>query len=143
MVCALILWRSDLRELMGKFRKFLTGLSAYHTAIFSFSDDNLSKCQCIFIKLGMSIVIVETWFWIANGQISAEFSVSHTSVFSFPEDNLSKYQWIFTKLGMRIDFVEIWLRITNGQSRSTLAELSAHHTIMARYYHFTFLFIHT
>ena len=36
---------------------------------FSFPDDNLSKRQWIFIKLGMCIDIVEIWFGIANGQI--------------------------------------------------------------------------
>ena len=34
-------------------------------------DDNLSKHQWIFIKLGMCIDIVEIWFGIANGQILA------------------------------------------------------------------------
>ena len=38
---------------------------------FSFPDDNLSKHQWIFIKLGLCIDIVETWFGIANGQISS------------------------------------------------------------------------
>ena len=58
---------------MGKFRKFLTELSARDTPIFSFPDDNLSKHQWIFIKLGMCIDIVEIWFGIANGQISSIF----------------------------------------------------------------------
>ena len=40
---------------------------------FSFPDDNLSKYQWIFTKLGMCIDIVEIWFGIANGQISANF----------------------------------------------------------------------
>ena len=39
----------------------------------SFTDDNLSKHQQIFTKLGMCIDIVEVWFWIANGQISSNF----------------------------------------------------------------------
>ena len=38
---------------------------------FSFPDDNLSKHRRIFTKLGMCIGIVEIWFAIANGQISA------------------------------------------------------------------------
>ena len=37
----------------------------------SFQDDNLSKHQWIFTKLGMCIDIVEIWFGIANGQISS------------------------------------------------------------------------
>ena len=39
----------------------------------SFPDDNLSKQQGIFTKLGMCIDIVEIWFGIANGQISSNF----------------------------------------------------------------------
>ena len=43
--------------------------------VFSFQDDNLSKYQWIFIKLGtcICIEIVEIWFGIANGQISSIF----------------------------------------------------------------------
>ena len=40
---------------------------------FSFPDDNLSKHQYIFTKLGMCIDTVEIWFGIANGQISSNF----------------------------------------------------------------------
>ena len=54
---------------MGEFRQFLRELSARDTPIFSFPDDNLSKHQWIFTKLGMCIDIVEIWFGIANGQI--------------------------------------------------------------------------
>ena len=52
----------------------------------SFPDDNLSKHQWIFTKLGMCIDIVEIWFGIANGQISSIL----TPIFSFPDYNLSK-----------------------------------------------------
>ena len=44
---------------MGEFRQFLNELPARDTAIFS--------------KLGIRIDIVEIWFRIANGQISALF----------------------------------------------------------------------
>ena len=37
LVCALILWRSGLGLLMGKFHQILTELSAQDTPIFSFS----------------------------------------------------------------------------------------------------------
>ena len=61
---------------------------------FSFPDDNLSKHQWIFTKLGIFIDIVEIWFGIANGQISSIFygilSARDTPIFSFPDDNLSK-----------------------------------------------------
>ena len=46
---------------------------AVHPSVFSFADDNLSKFQWIFAKLGMCIDIVDVWFWIANGQISSIF----------------------------------------------------------------------
>ena len=74
---------------------------------FSFTDDNLSKHQWIFTKLGMCIDILEIWL-----------SALDTSIFLFPDDNLSKHQWIFTKLGMCIDIVEIWFGIANGQISS-------------------------
>ena len=73
LVCPLILWRSGLGLLMGKFRQILTELSARDTPIFSFSDDKLSKHQWIFTKLGMCIDIMEICFGIANGQISSNF----------------------------------------------------------------------
>ena len=40
---------------------------------FSFPDDNLSKHQLIFTRLGMCIDIVEICFGIANGRISSNF----------------------------------------------------------------------
>ena len=39
-VCALILWRCGLRLMMGKFRPFLTELSAHKTSVFYFQDYN-------------------------------------------------------------------------------------------------------
>ena len=72
---------------------------------FLFPDDNLSKHQRIFTKLGICIDIVEIWFGIANGQISSifmELSARDTPMFLFPDDNLTKHQWIFTKFGMCI-----------------------------------------
>ena len=54
---------------MGKFGQYLTELSARDISIFSFLDDNFSKYQWIFTKIGTCIDIVETWFGIANGQI--------------------------------------------------------------------------
>ena len=57
---------------MGKFRQILTELSAQDMPIFSFPDDNLSKGQWIFTKLGMCIDIVEIRIGIANGQISSK-----------------------------------------------------------------------
>ena len=82
---------------------------------FSFLDDNLSKRQWIFTKLGLCIDFVEIWFGNANGQILTELSARDTPIFSFPDDNLSKHQWIFTKLGTCIDMKEIWFGIAYGQ----------------------------
>ena len=78
---------------MGKFHQFFTELSARCTPIFSFPDDNLSKCQWIFTKLGMCIDIVKIWFGIATGQISSiltELSARDMPIFLFPDYNLSK-----------------------------------------------------
>ena len=58
---------------MGKFRQFLTELSARDTSIFLFPDDYSSKCQWIFTKLDMCIDIVKIWFGIVDGQISTVF----------------------------------------------------------------------
>ena len=60
---------------MGKFRQIFMELSAGDTPIFSFPEDNLSKHQWIFTKLGMCIDIVDIWFGTANGQISSNFDV--------------------------------------------------------------------
>ena len=57
---------------MSKFRQILTE-SAQNTPIFSFQDDNLSKCQRILTKFGTCIDIKEIWFGITNGQISSTF----------------------------------------------------------------------
>ena len=58
---------------MGKFRPFLRDLYARGMSVFLFPDDNLSKYQWIFARLGMGINIVEIWFVVANGQISSIF----------------------------------------------------------------------
>ena len=87
LVCVLILWRSGLGLLMGIFRQFFTELSARDTPIFSFPNDNLSKRQWIFTKLGMCIDIVEIWFWIAYRQILSNFDgvicPRHANIFVF------------------------------------------------------------
>ena len=44
---------------MGKFRQFLMELPARDMPVFAFQDDNLSKYQWIFTRLGMCIDIVE------------------------------------------------------------------------------------
>ena len=59
LVCALILCRSGLGLLMGKFRQFLTELPARDMPVFAFQDDNLNKYHWIFTRPGMCIDIVE------------------------------------------------------------------------------------
>ena len=51
---------------MGKYRQFLTELSARDRSIFSFLDDNFTKFQWIFTKLGVCIDIVDICFGIAK-----------------------------------------------------------------------------
>ena len=46
---------------------------SYVRPVFLFPDDNLSKRQWIFTKLGMCIDTVEIWFGNANGQVSSKF----------------------------------------------------------------------
>ena len=86
---------------MGKFRQFLTELSARDMSVFSFLDDTFSKCQCIFTKLGVCIDTVETWFGIADGKILSIFDrvicPQYIHFLLFKDNNLSKSQWIFTK----------------------------------------------
>ena len=86
-VFALIMWRSGLGLLMAKFCQILTELSARDTPIFSFPDDNLSKPQWIFTKLGVCIDILEIWIGIANQQVSSNFDgvicPRHTYFFHF------------------------------------------------------------
>ena len=116
LVCALILWRSGLGLLIGKFRKFFNYLPT--TSIFSFPDNNLSKYQWTFTRLGICIdcglgLLMGKFF-----QFLTELSARDTSVFSFQENNMSKYQRIFTKLDMCIDIVEIWFWIAIGYMSS-------------------------
>ena len=58
---------------MGKFHQILMELLAPDTPIFSFPEDNLSKCQGIFTKLGTCTDMKEILFGIANGQILSMF----------------------------------------------------------------------
>ena len=58
---------------MGKFRQFLTELSAHDIWYFR-QDNNLSRFQRIFTKLDICIDIVEIWFGTAIGYISSIFT---------------------------------------------------------------------
>ena len=99
LVCALILWRSTLGMLMGKFCLFLTS-SHLPGTLWLF----IPRHTIVAGYYGFTLVVHES---------------VHSSVrFSFPDDNLSKRQWIFTKLGMCIPIVEFWFGIASGQISS-------------------------
>ena len=81
LVCSLILRKSGLGLLMGKFRQILTVLSARDTLIFSFSDDNLSKCQGILINLAHVLILRRSGLGLLMGkshQILTELSARDT-----------------------------------------------------------------
>ena len=54
LVFVLILWRSGLGVLTGKFRQILSELSARDMPIFSFLDDTLCKCQAILMPASVA-----------------------------------------------------------------------------------------
>ena len=69
--------------LMGKFRQFLTELSAHNRSVFSFLYDNFSKYQWIFTKLDVYIDIVEICFGLLKGKFClflTKLAASHMSV---------------------------------------------------------------
>ena len=122
LVCALILWRSGLGLLIGKFHWILTELTARDMPIFSFPDDILSKHQWIFTKLGMCLTLWRSGLGLLMGkfrQILRELSAWDTPIFLFLEDNLSKCQGILTKLGTCKDMKEMF-GIANGQISSMI-----------------------
>ena len=65
--------RSGMELLMGKFCQICTELSARHTPIFSFSDDNLNKQQGSLTELAICIDLKAICFGIANGKIWSNF----------------------------------------------------------------------
>ena len=125
LICALILWRSGFGLLMGKFHQFLKKWSACDTSLYSFPDNNLSKYQWIFTKLGICIDIVEIWFWITNGQSSSIFDSYLPS--TLPYFCFRTRTWVningfspnllcaIILCIMCIYIVEIWHGIANGQ----------------------------
>ena len=75
---------------MGKFRQILTELSAQDMPIFSFPEDNLSKRQWIFSKLGMSLILWRSGLGLLMGkfrQILTELSAQDRPIYSFPDNN--------------------------------------------------------
>ena len=69
-------------------------LSIVHPYVrFLFPDDNLSKHQWIFTKLGICIDIMEIWYGIVLGKfrlIFTELSALDTPICLFLDENLSK-----------------------------------------------------
>ena len=66
LVCALILLRSGLGLLMGKFSQILTELSAHVMSVFSLYDDNFSVLNISRFQQNLvCALIVEIWFRIA------------------------------------------------------------------------------
>ena len=74
---------------MGKFRQFLTELSARDTPIFSFPDYNLGFSP----NLLYALTLRRSGLGLLMGkfrQFFTELSARDTPIFSFPHDNLSK-----------------------------------------------------
>ena len=130
---ALILWRSGLGLLMGKFRQCFTEFSARDTPIFSFPDDNLTKHQWIFTKLGMCIHIVEIWLEIANGQISSNFDgviCPRHAIYRFRTITWVNNKGFSPNLLYPLTLRRSGLGLLNGKFRQILTELSARDRLM-------------
>ena len=86
-------------------------LSVYHSLSvrISFLDENLSKCEWIFTKLGICIDIVKIWFGIVNGQIYVSFGQSYMPATcpSFRFWMITRINIGFIKLGICIDIEEV------------------------------------
>ena len=99
---------------------------------FHFLDDNLSKYQWFFTKLGVCIDIVEIWYGIVNGQVSSIFD-SYLPVtgqyFHFQMITLVNVNGFSLNL-VCIDIVEICFGIIDGQISSVFDRV-----ICPRYIH--------
>ena len=71
LVCALILCKICFEIANWQILSSYDKLSACHTSVFLFPDDNFSTYWSLLTKLDMCIDIMEIWFGIANGQISS------------------------------------------------------------------------
>ena len=85
LICVLILWRSGLGLLLGKFCQFLTVICPRHAYIFySFPDNNFNKCWWIFTKLAgyyacSAFIFLFDW----QAQVQASYPVWRQVLFSF------------------------------------------------------------
>ena len=96
-------------------------LSYVRPSVFSFPDDNLSKCKLIFPKL-RACHIVKVCLGIVNGQISSIFDrvicPQYVSIFHFRMITLVNINGFSQKLGVCIDIVETWFGIADGKISS-------------------------
>ena len=107
------------------FRRLLVGTFNVLLGIFNIEISN--KCLNLGASVRPSVVRQSVLF----------FFFFFFFFLSFPDDNLSKYQWIFIKLGVCID-MRFGLGLLTGKFHKFLTDLSAHETIIAGYYRFTF-----
>ena len=77
---------------------FLPRFTIVHVSIrpsvFSFSGDNFSKWQWIFMKLGVCIDIVEIWLGIAYGQISLIFDSYLSAIRPYFRFRFQMINWV-------------------------------------------------
>ena len=90
-MCALILWRSGLGLLMGKFRQFLIELSARATdPYFHFWMITLVNIDGFSPNLVCALILWRSTLGLLMGKVRyflTELSARDTSVFSFLDDN--------------------------------------------------------
>ena len=107
-------------------------LSVCPSVRFSFPDDNLSKHQWIFTKLGICIDIVKIWFGIANGQISSIFDgvicPRHTHIFHFQMITWLNINGFSPNLVCALILWRSGLGLLMGKFRQILTELSPQDT---------------
>ena len=104
--------------LIGKFHKILTELSAQDIL---FPDDNLINCQRILTKLCTCIDIKESWFGIADGQISSSFD-KELSAHDMNDNGGVLSFYVFINPKVMIFFLFLYENICFGFSLEHLTE---------------------
>ena len=86
LIYALIVWGSGLGLQMGKFWQFLTEIFACDMSLFSFLDDNLSKCQWISPNLVCALILWRSCLGLLMGfhQFLRESSVGNMMTGYYP-----------------------------------------------------------
>ena len=93
LVCALMLWRSGLGLLIGKFRQIFTELSAWDHLYFRFRTITWVNNKGFSTKLLYALTLRRSGLGLQMGkflQFFTELSAQDTPIFSFPDDKLSK-----------------------------------------------------